>query len=209
VGTLHVMKGDWAAAHSLLERGVAIVRTANIVLLLPRMIASSTVVLAQLGKTNEAFERLRECEQILKRQLARGIVGNHGWAYHWLSRACLQLGNLDEAHHLGESAIECSPSHPGLVAHAQHLLGDIATHADRFDAEKAEACYREALSLAEPRGMRPIIAHCHCGLGVLFRRTGKIVQAREHMIAATEMYRDMHMDFWLKQSEAKMRELAV
>jgi hypothetical protein len=38
------------------------------------------------------------------------------------------------------------------VAHALHLLGDVATHSDRFDAERGEAHYRQALSLAEPRG---------------------------------------------------------
>ncbi len=48
---------------------------------------------------------------------------------------------------------------------ALHLLGDIATHADRFDAESGELDYRAALALAEPRGMRPLVAHCHLGLG--------------------------------------------
>jgi len=40
--------------------------------------------------------------------------------------------------------------------------------------------YREALAIAEPRGMRPLVAHCHLGIGKLYRRTGKPKQAREH-----------------------------
>ena len=71
--------------------------------------------------------------------------------------------------------------HPGFAAHALHLLGDIATHPDRFDAERGEAHYRKALALAEPRGMRPLVAHCHLGLGRLYRRTGKGEQAQEHL----------------------------
>jgi hypothetical protein len=35
--------------------------------------------------------------------------------------------------------------------------------------------------------MRPLIAHCHLGLGKLYRRTGKPDQAGEHFTAATTM----------------------
>jgi hypothetical protein len=45
--------------------------------------------------------------------------------------------------------------------------------ATRFDAESGEAHYRKALALAEPRGMRPLVAHCHLGLGKLYRRIGE------------------------------------
>ena len=71
----------------------------------------------------------------------------------------------------------------------------------------AEAHYREALALAEELGMRPLVAHCHLGLGKLYRRTGKREQAREHLTTATTMYREMDMRFWLEQAEAEMSEL--
>jgi hypothetical protein len=51
------------------------------------------------------------------------------------------------------------------VAHVLRLLGDIAGHPDRFDAESGEAHYREALALAEPRGRCPLVARCRRGLG--------------------------------------------
>jgi hypothetical protein len=90
---------------------------------------------------------------------------------------------------------------------AQHLLGDIMTHPDRFNAETAEFHYRKALALAEPRGMRPLVAHCHLGLGKLYRRTGKRGQAQDHLTTATIMYREMDMRFWLEQAENEMKEL--
>ena len=93
------------------------------------------------------------------------------------------------------------------MTHALHLLGDIATHTDRFDAETGEAHYRQALALAEPRGMRPLIAHCHLGLGKLCRRVGKSEQAREHLRIATSMYREMDMRFYLAQTEADLSKL--
>jgi tetratricopeptide (TPR) repeat protein len=125
-----------------------------------------------------------------------------------MGRACLLLCRLDEARRLADRALESSPSHPGYAAHALHLLGDIATHPDRFDAERAEAHYRKALALAEPRGMRPLIAHCHLGLGKLYRRTGTRDQARENLATATTMYREMDMKYWLDQAELAMTELA-
>jgi predicted protein tyrosine phosphatase len=90
------------------------------------------------------------------------------------------------------------------MAHALHLLGDIATHPDRFDADTGEAHYRQALALAEPRGMRPLVAHCHLGLGKLSRRTGKQQQAQEHLATAASMYREMNMLFWPEQAAAEM-----
>jgi hypothetical protein len=39
-----------------------------------------------------------------------------------------------------------------------------------------------------PRGLRPLIAHCHLGLGKLYRRTDKGEQAQECLNLATKMY---------------------
>jgi hypothetical protein len=52
-------------------------------------------------------------------------------------------------------------------------------------------------------GMRPLVAHCHLGLGKLNRRKGKLQEAQEHLTAATAMYRDMDMTYWLEQAEAE------
>ena len=197
---IHLRKGDWAKARSLVEYAIAALRTGNIVLTLPDAVASSAWVLAQLGEAHEALTRLREGEQLQERQAARGI-GGLGF-YHLLGRAALLLDRLDEAQTLGERAVRYSPSRHGFRAYAQHLLGDIASHPDRFDAERGESHYRSALALAEPRGMRPLVAHCHLGLGKLYQRTGRRQEAQEHLATATTMYREMGMTYWLEQAEA-------
>jgi tetratricopeptide (TPR) repeat protein len=206
-GMLHLLKGDWAKACSMLEHGIAVVRTGNVVVLLPTAVASSAWVLAQLGEATEALNRVREGEQLFERQAASGTVALRGWAYHSLGRACLLLGRLDEARRLGDRAVEFSPRQPGFEAHALHLLGDIATDPDRFDAESAEVHYWKALALAEPRGMRPLVAHCHLGLGKLYRCTRKRQQAQEHLTTAATMYREMDMQFYLEQAEGGLKEL--
>jgi len=87
------------------------------------------------------------------------------------------------------------------------LLGDVISKCDQFDAERAQELYRKALSLAEPRAMRPLIAHCHGSLASFFGRMGKRQVARDHLSASTTLYREMGMQFWLEQAEMKMREL--
>jgi tetratricopeptide (TPR) repeat protein len=207
-GTLHLLKGDWARACSLIEHWIAVVRTGNVGLLLPSAVNSSAWVLAQLGEASEALNRIREGELLVEHQAARGIVTYRAWACYALGRACLLLGRLDEARHLGDRAVDSSPDQPGDAAHALHLLGDIATHPDRFDAASGAAHYRKALALAEPRGMRPLVAHCHFGLGKLYRRIGKRQEGQEHLTLATTMYRDMDMRFWLEQAEAELRSVS-
>jgi tetratricopeptide (TPR) repeat protein len=205
-GRFHLLKGDWAEARSFFERGIGAYRTGNIGLSLPHAVAASAWVLAQVGEASEALTRLREGEQLLERQAVRGAVDQLGADYHALGRAALLLDRLDEARSLGDRAIKYSPSYPGYAAHALHLLGDIAAQPDRFDAERGEALYRRALALAEPRGMRPLVSHCHLGLGKLNRRTGKREQAHEHLTTAATMYRAMDMRFWLETAETEMKE---
>ena len=205
-GRLHLVTGDWAKAHLLIERQIAVLRAGNIVLNLPGAVAQSAWALAQVGEASEALTRLREGEDLLEREAARGIIHQLGWAYHSLGRAGLLLGRLDEARLLGERAIKYSLSQPGFAALALHLLGDIATHPDRFDAESGEAHYRKALALAGPRGMRPLVAHCHLGLGKLYWHTGQREQGHEHLSTAATMYREMDMRFWLEKAELEMKE---
>jgi tetratricopeptide (TPR) repeat protein len=206
-GLLRLLEGDWAKARSRIEHAIAVLRTENVASLLPLAVAASAWVLAQCDEVSEALSRLREGEQLVERQAAGWRRHDRGWDYHSLGQACLRLGQLNEARRLGGRLSESSPAYPGFAAHTLHLLGDIATHPDRFDAQSGETHYRQALALAEPRGMRPLAAHCHLGLGRLYRRAGDSVTAEEHLQTASTMYREMGMTFWREQAEAAIAEV--
>jgi len=97
----------------------------------------------------------------------------------------------------------------GEVAHAAGRFPSDGRHRNRprpFDTAGAEIHYREALALAEPRGMRPLVAHCHFGLATLYRRIDKRQQSEEHLRCAIAMYCDMGMTYWLEKAEAELRE---
>jgi hypothetical protein len=132
------------------------------------------------------------------------MVGNGGFVYKCLAHASLLLGRVDEARSLGERVIESWPQHRGWAAHALHLLAEVAADPDQFHPDTGEAYYRQALALAEPRGMRPLVAHCHFGLGKLYRRTAQREQGRDHLTTATTMYREMGMQYWLEQAETEL-----
>ena len=80
-------------------------------------------------------------------------------------------------------------------------------HREPPEVEPSEIHYRQAMALAEELGMRPLVAHCHLGLGKLYRRTGKREQARDHLTTAVTALREMEMMYWLAKAEAEMKEL--
>jgi hypothetical protein len=46
-------------------------------------------------------------------------------------------------------------------------------------------------------------------LGKLYRRIGETEHAHEKLTAATTMYREMEMGFWLDQGEGEMAKFAM
>jgi sugar phosphate isomerase/epimerase len=95
----------------------------------------------------------------------------------------------------------------GHQVYALRLLGEIAAHRDPPERALAEAHYRQALSLAEALGMRPLQAHYHRGLGRLYAKTGQREPAHIELVAAIDLYRAMEMTFWLPQTEAALAQV--
>ena len=92
-----------------------------------------------------------------------------------LGEAQMLAGRLEEAHALAERTLALARERQerGHQAYALRLLGDIAARRDPPQIESAAAHYRQALALAEELGMRPLQAHCHLGLGMLYPKIGR------------------------------------
>ena len=54
--------------------------------------------------------------------------------------------------------------------------------------------------------MRPLLAHCHAGLGKLYRRTD-LRLAKEHLNSGIAMMHEMEMGLWLEKAEAELKGL--
>ena len=91
-----------------------------------------------------------------------------------------------------------------VFEHVEHGSDDVRV-VSRHYLVSAQRYYREAITLGAELGMRPLVAHCHLGLGKLYRRMDKREEAKEHLATATTMYRDMDMRFWLEKAEAELK----
>ncbi len=204
LGTLKLDQGDFAGAVAPLERGLDLCRTREAPLLLHDFAWALGAAYHGTGRRAEGVALMEDA--------ARGVAErNVRWSW-WAGRvgalggAYLLAGRLADATRIAQDGLAAARQWGDRGAEGQvlRLLGDIAAHPDRFDADTAEAHYRQALALAEALGLRPLLAHCHLGLGKLDRRTGKGEQAQEHLRTATMMYREIDMGFWLEQAEAEM-----
>jgi tetratricopeptide (TPR) repeat protein len=126
-----------------------------------------------------------------------------------LSEAYLLAGREADARGAAQRALGLARQHKerGHEAYTLRLLGEIAAREHSLDIGKAENHYRQALALAEALGMRPLVAHCHVGLGKLYRRSGNQQQAKAHLTDGVAMMREMEMGLWLEQAEAELKEL--
>jgi DNA-binding SARP family transcriptional activator len=203
-GTLYLSLCDWEKARAQFERQIAVLRRGEIADLLILALGYRARTLAELGHASEARQEAEEVEQLLEAQAARGQAGSYGWIYHALARTWLLLGRLDEARRLAARAVHSPSRRADFIPSVQYLLGDIAAHPDQFDAEQAEAYYREVQSLSDRCGMRPFVAHCHLGLGKLYVRTGRRAESREHLARAAAMYGEMDMTLWSARVDAHL-----
>ncbi|MBI3325504.1 MAG: hypothetical protein HYZ81_02210 [Nitrospinae bacterium] len=126
-----------------------------------------------------------------------------------MGEAHVLVGRLEEAHAIAEHALALARAHQerGNQAYALRPLGGIAARRDPPEAEQAETHYRKALALADELGMRPLLAHCHLGLGTLYLKTRRREEAQAELSAAIELYRAMDMTFWLPQAEAALAQV--
>src|SRR5262249_39146222 len=178
-------------------------QTLNFPIWFPAAASILGYVYALAGRVAEAMPLL---EQAMERAASVKIMIFHALALAWQSEASLLAGRMDEALALAERTLKVCREHKerGHEAWAIRLLGDIAAQHHPPVAEPAADYYRQAMVLADELGMRPLLAHCHLGLGTLYAKMGQAWPARAELSAAIELYRAMEMTFWLPQAEAAL-----
>jgi tetratricopeptide (TPR) repeat protein len=203
LGLLALRQGDLPMAIPALERGLAICREAE----LPAYFHG---IAAALGEAYTMVRRVEDAMPLLTQAMAQ-TTAMEEVAYQALCRlalggAHLLAGHLEDAHAFAEQALVQGRQYQerSNEAYALRLLGDIAAQRQSPEAELAEDDYRRALALAEDLGMRPLMAHCHRGLGILYSGIDHPELARVELSAAIELYRALEMTFWLPGSEAAL-----
>jgi tetratricopeptide (TPR) repeat protein len=206
VGFRLLCQGALPQAIPMLERAFDLVQQAPFRLLIPRTAATLGTAYALAGRTAEALPLL---EQAVEQARALRILHYYALQVAWLGEAYLRAGRLEETYTQGQHALEFARTHKerGHEAYALRLLGEIHARRAPAEVEAAETHYRQALALAEELGMRPLQAHCHRGLGMLYATTGQREQARTELSAAVDLYQAMEMTFWLPETETALAQI--
>jgi tetratricopeptide (TPR) repeat protein len=177
-------------------------RTWQIGLVTPLVAATLGAIYGLAGRAAEAFPLVAEALDGFRRRQAHT---RPAFILLCAGIAHLSAGRINEAGSYAREALALGRrlGARGSEAHALHLAGDVASAGGAGDAE---ASYREGLALAGALGMRPLVAHCHLGLGRLARRARTQVETHEHLKAAAAMFREMGMASWAEQAEAALEE---
>ena len=156
----------------MFERLSDLVQGAQLQIWVHRAAAYLGAAYALAGRTAEALPLL---EQAIEQSVASRMMNDYALWMGWLSEAYLLAGRLDEAHVRAQHALDFSRAHKerSYEAYALRLLGAVAAQRQPPQGTQADAYYRQALSLAEELGMRPLQAHCHRGLGTLYAMLGQ------------------------------------
>ena len=201
---LYLAQGDLEHAIRVCDQGLALSRASGSRNLLSAIVGGLGYAYTLQGRLAEGRALL---EEAISESISTGARRAVRWA--WLSEGCRLAGHDEEAWQHARQALDLARQQKdrGDEALALHQLGVVHAHANPPDVAQAEAHYQQALALADELGMRPLQAHCHCGLGMLYTKTGQQEQARAALSTAMEMYRTMEMTFWLPQVEAALAQV--
>jgi tetratricopeptide (TPR) repeat protein len=206
LGLLSLYQGHMHRVLPRLERAMLLCQAAGFLIYFPLMAAALGAAYTRLGRGTDAVPLLT---QAMEQTTATDMAGFQALCGLPLGEAQMLAGRLTEAHALTERALALAREHQerGHQAYALRLLGETAAQREPPEREPAEAYYRQALTLADELGMRPLQVHCHRGLGTLYVMTGQREQARAELDTAVALYRAMDMTFWLPQAEAALAEV--
>jgi tetratricopeptide (TPR) repeat protein len=172
---------------------------------LPRVLAALGAVYTMIGRPEDGLLLL---ERAAKEGEANRILYEHALVLIQLGEAHL-AGNPENAERHASRSLEVARQYgeKGNEAWAAHLLSRVAAAQPLLHEDVAVGHATRAMALATELGMRPLVAHCNLGIGMLYRRTGKPEQAHEHLTTAKTMYREMGMTYWLEQAENDMARI--
>jgi tetratricopeptide (TPR) repeat protein len=201
LGTLGIGQGHFDRAAAAFRSAVEISRTWDI----PAWgdsEAGLACALALQGKRGEAICVLEESSTTIRRA---GVALFLALRAAWLGEAARLCDRPEDAGRFAREGLRIARQHKerGYEAWALRLLGDLASDREPLDASVAEAHYRDALALATALGMRPLVAHCHSGLGALHHSEAR-QDAQQELALARDLYRDMGMTFWLERTEGEL-----
>jgi class 3 adenylate cyclase/tetratricopeptide (TPR) repeat protein len=186
LGVLYVRKGDTATAIPLLERGLDVSRTYSVTNWIPTIEATLGTAYVLSGRVEDGVALIEHAVDLNRHT---GIVATLSLWRAYLGDAYRRAGRLAEAVAEARRALgECRARlEHGIEPWAVYVCAEILAGAEPPDLQEARAHYLEALKLAEPRGMRPVVLRCVTSLARLHERAGEVAAAASYRERAARL----------------------
>jgi len=189
LGLAYLRLGKLQPALPLLEKGYQ-------VSLISKMQFFHSFSAGALGQAYLLTDEPRRALEVLEEATQPGILERGVWTVHPLTiladayratgESALAMATVSRALMLADEG-----QARGFEAWAMRVAARI--HADANRPEEAEDWYRRGLQQATQLFMRPLVAHCHHGLGDLCLRLGDETKASSEFTTAREVYRSLKM----------------
>jgi predicted ATPase len=205
-GLLALEQGDVPGATQVLTQGLTLCRASGNRDWSISITAGLGYIYALTGQGEEGFKLL---EEAIREGLYTGKRFAQAIVLTRLSAVEQLVGREGEARRHAQQAYDLARQQQarGEEAQALYQLATLHAQAEHRDLDGAGASYRQALTLAQELGMRPLEAHCYLGLGALHAKFGQREQARAELVNASGLYRAMEMMFWLPQVETVLAQV--
>jgi tetratricopeptide (TPR) repeat protein len=199
LGLYHLRVGDCAAAVPILQDALGFSRAAEVLTLYPIVVAWLGLALLGAERTSEAVAVLTDA---VERETYRG-GGKYTWIHLRLAlaeakyRAGQRAAAYEELGHATRLAQACQE----VVHHAyaKKLEGDFCL--SDGDVSGAREAYERALATAEPRGLRPLAAHCKARLAGCAGQEGNDPEARRWAEIARAEFNQLGLSYWARRVE--------
>ena len=203
LGLLDLRQGDLASAVAHLERALQLCQEVDTALVFPAVATHLGMAYTLAGRLSAALPLL---EQAVAQATARHLLMSQPQAVLALAEATLRAGHLQDAERLATQALTLCQHHGarGVQAWVLRLLGEIAAQHQPLPIEPAAQWYQQALALAKTLAMQPLVAHCHVGLGRVYRQAGQAEAAQAALSTAVALFGAMAMPYWLTSTQAAL-----
>jgi tetratricopeptide (TPR) repeat protein len=206
LGYAYLIHGKLDQSINMLEKALTLCREADVLVAFTFSAASFVHAQSLLGHPDHALPVLEEAIRLQKASLS---MVPSSYPLTALAEAFRLKGDTKKAIEKAEEALSIfrQKGELGFAAWAHYYMAKIKSEERSEQMEQAFHSYLQAREQAKQLGMRPLLAHCHMGLGQLYLKRGQREEARPELTAAIELYRSMDMSFWLPQAESSLVEM--
>jgi len=205
-GLVYLLHGKIDPAIKHLEQALDLCREVDVLSAFSFIAASLGHAHMLLGRPDDILPIL---EEAIKPQKVKFSAVPSIYPLTALAEVYRSKGQIERAILNAEEALSISrrKGEHGFGAWALYYMAKIQSGETPEQMQQAIQLYGKAIERARDLGMRPLLAHCHLGLGQLYLKKGRSKEAHSELSVALDLYRSIDMSFWVPQVESALAKI--